>query len=81
MKGLIASAQISIDATVDKDWDAFTNPQTIKKYMFGSTVSSDWKEGSEITWNGEWNGKAYEDKGEIKKIKPKTYLQYTHLVP
>ena len=48
-KGLIANAQTSIDASVDNVWDAFTNPETIKKYMFGTTVSSDWKNGSEIT--------------------------------
>ena len=80
-KGLIANAQSLIDASVDKVWDAFTNPETIKKYMFGTTVSSDWKNGSHITWKGEWNGKAYEDKGEIIQIKPKTYLQYTHFSP
>ena len=80
-KGLIANAQTLIDASADKVWDAFTNPETIKKYMFGTTVSSDWKNGSDITWKGEWKGKAYEDKGEIIQIKPKTYLQYTHFSP
>jgi uncharacterized protein YndB with AHSA1/START domain len=80
-KGLIANAQTLIDASIDKVWDAFTNPTTIKKYMFGTTVSSDWKNGSDITWKGEWNGKAYEDKGEIIQIKPKTYIQYTHFSP
>ena len=77
-KGLIANAQTLVDASVDKVWEAFTNPEIIKKYMFGTTVSSDWKNGSDITWKGEWKGKAYEDKGEIIQIKPKTYLQYTH---
>jgi uncharacterized protein YndB with AHSA1/START domain len=80
-KGLIANAQTLIDASADKVWDAFTNPEIIKKYMFGTTVSSDWKNGSDITWKGEWKGKAYEDKGEIVQIKPKTYLQYTHFSP
>ena len=80
-KGLIANAQASIDSSIDKVWDAFTNPETIKKYMFGTTVASQWKQGSEITWKGEWKGKAYEDKGEIRQIKPKTLLQYTHFSP
>jgi uncharacterized protein YndB with AHSA1/START domain len=80
-KGLIANAQTSIDASVDEVWDAFINPEKIKKYMFGSRVLSDWKEGSEIIWKGEWKGKVYEDKGEVKQIKPKTFLQYTHFSP
>jgi uncharacterized protein YndB with AHSA1/START domain len=80
-KGLIANAQALIDAPLDKVWDAFTNPATIKKYMFGTTVLSDWKNGSDITWKGEWKGKAYSDKGEIIQIKPKSFLQYTHFSP
>ena len=80
-KGLVANAQTSIEASVDKVWEALTNPEMIKKYMFGTTVSSEWKNGSPITWQGEWKGKAYEDKGEIKQIKPKTYLQYSHFSP
>jgi uncharacterized protein YndB with AHSA1/START domain len=80
-KGLVANAQTSIEASVDKVWDALINPEIIKKYMFGTTVSSDWKNGSDITWTGEWKGKAYEDKGKIKQIKPKTLIQYTHYSP
>ena len=80
-KGLIANAQTLVDAPVDKVWDAFTNPETIKKYMFGTTVSSDWKNGSHITWKGEWKGKPYEDKGVILQLKPGTRLQYSHFSP
>ena len=80
-KDLIANAQILVKAPVEKVWDALVNPDTIKKYMFGTTVTSDFKEGSTITWTGEWNGKAYEDKGKITKIKPMTQLQYTHFSP
>ena len=49
--------------------------------MFGTTVISDWKEGSKIAWKGEWNGKSYEDKGIILQFKPKTKLQYSHFSP
>ena len=80
-KGMIANAETTINASVDNVWDALTNPETIKKYMFGTTVTSDWKPGSNIVWKGEWQGKAYEDKGEILQIKPKSLLQYTHFSP
>lgn len=80
-KGLIAHAQILIDAAYDKVWDALINPEAIKKFMFGTTVVSDWREGSDITWKGEWNGKTYEDKGKIVEIKPKSHLSYTHFSP
>ena len=80
-KSFIAEAQTTIDAPIDKVWDAFINPDTIKKYMFGTTVISDWKEGSKIAWKGEWDGKPYEDKGIILQFKPKTKLQYSHFSP
>ena len=41
------------------------NPQVIKRYMFGATVVSDWKEGSPIAWKGEWKGQPFEDKGRL----------------
>ena len=77
----IAKAETAIAASVDKVWDALTNSETIKKYMFGTTVTSEWKEGSKIVWKGEWNGKNYEDKGKILNIEPKKQLQYSHFSP
>lgn len=74
----IAKAEVIINASVDEVWDALTNRETIKKYMFGTTVTSNWTEHSKITWKGEWQGKSYEDRGEILKIIPKEKLQYTH---
>ncbi len=78
---LIAKTEATINTTVTKVWDALINPDTIKKYMFGTTVTSDWKEGSKITWAGEQQGKPYEDKGEILAIIPEKKLQYSHFSP
>src|SRR5256885_15445183 len=80
-KGLIAKASTSIAAPAAKVWDALVNPQMIKQYMFGATVVSDWREGSPITWKGEWKGKPYEDKGRIQRIQSQRLLQYSHYSP
>lgn len=80
-KKLIAKASTTVNAPVERVWDAFVNPKIIKQYMFGTNVASDWKEGSPITWKGEWQGKAYEDKGVILKVKPQQMIQYTHYSP
>lgn len=76
--GIIAKAKTNIHAPAYKVWDALVNPVIIKKYMFGATVVSDWEEGSEIKWKGQWKGKDYEDKGVILQINPESKLQYTH---
>ena len=81
MPNVIARASVTVGAPVAKVWDALVNPKTIKQYMFGTTVVSDWKQGSPITWKGEWKGKAYEDKGTILKIQPRRLLQYSHYSP
>lgn len=80
-KGLIAKVSVMVNAPVDRVWNALVDAQMIKKYMFGTTVVSDWKEGSPIAWQGEWQGKRYEDKGVILQLKPKRIIQYTHFSP
>lgn len=78
-KNLTAKASITINASDSKVWDALINPKKIKKYMFGTDVTSDWKEGSSLKWEGEYEGKSYKDKGIIKKVEPKKILQTTYL--
>jgi uncharacterized protein YndB with AHSA1/START domain len=78
---LIAKASEVIEAPVQNVWDALVDPKAIKEYMFGSTVTSDWRKGSPISWKGEWQGKAYEDKGVILEIEPGRTLKYSHFSP
>jgi uncharacterized protein YndB with AHSA1/START domain len=81
MTGHVATAQCEIDAAPDKVWQALTDPELIKKYMFGSEVKTDWKPGSPITWQGEFEGRKYEDKGEILAVEPGRRLEVTHFSP
>ena len=81
MKGLVAAASIEIDAPAEKVWDALTDPARIKRYMFGSDVATDWQVGSAITWSGEWQGKPYQDKGEILKKEERRLIEYSHFSP
>jgi uncharacterized protein YndB with AHSA1/START domain len=78
---LIAKAKININAPLSKVWDALINPKLIKKYMFGTDVISDWKEGSKIIWQGEWQGKTYVDNGVILRMIPEQLIQYSHFSP
>ena len=80
-KNLIAKTSIIINASSAKIWDALVNPEAVKQYMFGTNVISDWHEGSPIVWKGEWQGKPYEDKGQILQIKPEQTIQYSHFSP
>jgi uncharacterized protein YndB with AHSA1/START domain len=81
MTGITASAEIDISASRERVWSALTDPEEIAKYMFGASVQTDWRQGSSITWNGEWEGKPYQDKGEIVEIDPPQRLVVTHFSP
>ncbi len=80
-QNLIAMASISINASANKVWQALVNPEDIRQYMFGTTVVTDWREGSPITWQGEWQGKPYQDKGVILQIEPGRKIRYSHFSP
>ena len=81
MNDFIAKASTTIQASAGEVWDALVDPKSIKQYMFGTNVASEFKEGSPITWKGEWQGRAYEDKGVILKMTPQRTLQYSHFSP
>ena len=78
---LIAEAKITINTSAAKVWDAITNPEIIKQYLFGAEVISDWKAGSPIIYKGIYQGKAYEDKGTVLKAEPEKLLLITHWSP
>jgi uncharacterized protein YndB with AHSA1/START domain len=69
---------IVIHAPAEKVWEALITPSQIKKYLFGTDASSDWKVGSDILFHGEWQGKSYEDKGKIIAIEPNKLLHHTY---
>jgi uncharacterized protein YndB with AHSA1/START domain len=78
---LVAKATITIDAPVSKVWNALVRPEMIRRYMFGTRVVTDWKEGSRISWRGTWSGKRYEDKGMVLEFKPLRMMRYSHYSP
>ena len=81
MTGIIASADIEISAPRERVWAALTDPDKIAEYMFGATVETDWRPGSSITWSGEWEGRPYQDKGEVLESVPPQRLVVTHFSP
>jgi uncharacterized protein YndB with AHSA1/START domain len=77
----IATASVTIDASPDEVWHALTDPAMVKQYYFGTDLTTDWQPGSPITWSGEYEGKSYEDHGEILRVEPPRLLRHTHFSP
>ncbi|HYC62406.1 MAG TPA: SRPBCC family protein [Thermoanaerobaculia bacterium] len=78
---LVARASTTINAPAADVWDALVKPEKIHQYIFGTNVEWEWREGSPITFKGEWQGKPYEDRGTILRLTPSRLLQYTHFSP
>ncbi len=75
---LSAKMKLTIHAPISKVWDALIKPELIKKYFFGTKTITDWKVGSPIIFEGEWEGKSYHDKGIILDVKKKKLIKYNY---
>lgn len=78
MKPLEAKAEVIIDALAMKVWEALIDPKIIKQYLFGVEVITDWTVGGPIVWRSIWEGKTYEDKGEVLRFVPNKILETTY---
>jgi uncharacterized protein YndB with AHSA1/START domain len=77
------TAQVSrvIHARSEEVWRALTDPAKLKAFFFGADVDSDFRAGSPIIMRGEFNGKPYEDKGEVIEARPRERLSFSHFSP
>ncbi len=81
MAGFTATAQTEIATTPQRVWAALTEPHEIAAYMLGSRVTTTWEVGSPITWDGEYDGRSYQDKGEVLTYDEPHVLSVTHYSP
>jgi uncharacterized protein YndB with AHSA1/START domain len=79
MDGFVARAEKDVAAPAEEVWGLLT-AQASRVY-FGAEVESDWTVGSPVVWKGEWEGKPFEDKGEVVEADPPTRLVITHYSP
>lgn len=75
----ISTYKTTINASVEKVWEALTKAEMVKQYFFGSNQETDWKIGSAILWTGEYEGTRYVDKGKVIEFLPNNRLSYSYL--
>ena len=81
MAGIVATAEIDIAAEPDRVWEMLPDPAAVKQWMFGTELETDWQVGGPIVWKGEYEGNAYEDKGEVLAVRRTARLSVSHFSP
>ncbi len=74
----ILNISINLNASMGKVWQALTDASIVKQYFFGTNLTSDWKVGNPIVFEGEWEGRAYKDQGIILEIETGKYVKYSY---
>ncbi len=72
---------INLNANPSEIWEVLTNPEQTKKFMFNCEAHSDWKVGSEIKWEGNFQGYESGEKGTILEIVKNKRLKYSSIDP
>ncbi|WP_421735468.1 SRPBCC family protein [Cellulomonas sp.] len=75
----VARASVDIPAPADTVWDTLVDPEAT--WMMGARVSSTYVVGVPITFDGEWDGRPFQDHGEILEVDRPRRLRYTHYSP
>jgi len=71
--------QTTVNAPLEKVWEALTKPEIVKQYFFGTELITDWEVGGDIIFQGEWEGQKYKDKGKVLEYVPNEKLAYSYL--
>jgi uncharacterized protein YndB with AHSA1/START domain len=78
-ENLIARATVDVPGPAADVWATLVDPTAT--WMVGAHVTSTYVVGEPITFDGEWEGKPFQDHGEIVEIDPPRLLRYTHYSP
>lgn len=72
---------IRIHASAQSVWNALTQPDLVKRWQYGSVLTTDWQVGSDIRFRTEWQGKVFEQWGQVLSFQPCEKLSYRLFAP
>lgn len=78
-ENLVARAVVEVPASPEEVWLVMVDPT--QRWMVGALVTSTYEVGDPITFDGEWEGRPFQDHGEIVEVDRPRLLRYTHYSP
>ena len=75
--GKIFSKTVNINSPTSKVWEALTDPELMKKWMFDKEINiiTNWKVGNPVVIRGNMNGKTFENNGAVLQFEIEKILQ------
>lgn len=74
-------AQININATAQKVFEALTKPELIKLWQFGRVLNTNWQVGSPIRFSASFNDKNLEQWGTVLAVQTNQLIKYNLFTP
>jgi uncharacterized protein YndB with AHSA1/START domain len=74
-------SKLTINASRQQVWDAITKPELVKRWQYGSELLTTWKVGDPIKFRTEWQGKVFEQWGQVREFLAGEILRYTLFAP
>ena len=62
-------------------WGTLTKPEFVKLWQYGSDLVTNWEVGSDIKFRTEWEGKIFEQWGQVLEVRPLELLKYSLFAP
>jgi uncharacterized protein YndB with AHSA1/START domain len=72
---------IRLNTSKEKVWDTLTRPELVKRWQYGSDLITNWEVGSSIRFRTEWDGKVFEQWGQVLEVQPPELLKYSLFAP
>ncbi|MEZ4685916.1 MAG: SRPBCC family protein [Bacteroidia bacterium] len=74
-------SRITVSAPAEKVWEVITQPAWVKQWQYGSDLHTDWKPGSDIRFETEWEGQIFKQWGSVLEFNPNEKLRYSLFAP
>jgi uncharacterized protein YndB with AHSA1/START domain len=74
-------ASIKINATVEKVFEALTQPMLVKQWQFGRRMTTTWEPGSTIRFATHSGGKSTEQWGTVLEFRENELISYNLFTP
>lgn len=74
-------SKLSINASLQKVWEALTKPELVKLWQYGSDLQTTWELGASIRFVTQWEENVFEQWGTVLEFSPLEQVRYSLFAP